>query len=161
MRHELLTTFAGPAAEWVFDGRPARWSKSSKAQTSETLRRAMGTDDHTTALNLLESAHPFDTQATLDAIPDRERATLPSADLMARYCQPELERHRTEINREFEERWREALAFVVSHWPAVQAVADALWRKRTLSGDEVREIILRIEARTRELPPYLAALLGR
>ena len=53
-----------------------------------------------------------------------------------------------------------ALAFVVSHWPAVQAVADALWRKRTLSGDEVREIIARIEARTNELPPYLAALLG-
>jgi hypothetical protein len=39
---------------------------------------------------------------------------------------------------------------------AHSGVADALWKKRRLSGDEVEEIIERVETRTRELPPRLA-----
>jgi ATP-dependent Zn protease len=33
------------------------------------------------------------------------------------------------------------------------AVADALWKKRTLSGEEVTEIIERTEDRIRSYPP--------
>jgi len=40
--------------------------------------------------------------------------------------------------------------------PQYQAVAEALWRKRSLTGDEVGEIIERVELRAQTLPPYLA-----
>jgi hypothetical protein len=59
------------------------------------------------------------------------------------------------VLRAFEGRWREALAFVSAHWPAVQAVGDALWKRRSLTGDEVGEILEQVEARTREIPSGL------
>ena len=63
--------------------------------------------------------------------------------------------------RAFEGRWREALAFVSAHWPAVQAVGDALWKRRSLAGDEVGEIIEQVEARTRQTRRLVDDILGR
>jgi hypothetical protein len=37
----------------------------------------------------------------------------------------------------------------------VQAVGDALWKRRSLTGDEVGEIIEQVESRTREIPSWL------
>jgi hypothetical protein len=38
-------------------------------------------------------------------------------------------------------------------WPQIQAVADALWKRRALSGEEATEIIEQVEDRIRCLPP--------
>jgi hypothetical protein len=68
-----------------------------------------------------------------------------------------------QILERFEALWREALAFVVEKWPHIQAVSDALWRTRprTLSGEEITEIIERIEDRIRNYPPSMQDALKR
>ena len=76
--------------------------------------------------------------------------------LLDRYLRPAYGAYDARIFAAFETRWREALAFVVEKWPHVQSVADALWRKRVLTGNEVTEIIERVKTRTQTLPPYLA-----
>jgi hypothetical protein len=46
-------------------------------------------------------------------------------------------------------------------WDCVEAVAKALYRKKVLDGDRVREIIERIEERLRTFPPQIQAVLDR
>ncbi len=153
---ELTVLLAGPAAEWVFNGALGSKPRRTRQQLEEFRRHADLLDDHSRALDLLFDADPFDMQAVLNGIPDDARGRKSADELLETYGAPALNAHSARIVLEFEVRWRNALAFVVEKWPHVQAVADALWKKRSLTGDEVEEIILRIEARTKELPPYLA-----
>jgi hypothetical protein len=76
--------------------------------------------------------------------------------LSDRYFRPAFDAHTARILADFEALWREALEFVAAKWPHIQAVADALWRKKRLSGEEVTEIIELIEDRSRRIPPSLA-----
>ena len=70
------------------------------------------------------------------------------------------EAHTAKILATFEALWREALAFVVEKWCHIQAVSDALLRKRTPSGEEGTEIIERIENRIQTDPPSVQDLLN-
>ena len=153
---ELTSLLAGPAAGWIYAGAFGRKPRRTRQQVAEIRRHSDGKDDHSRALALLYDADPFDLQGVLNGIPDDARGRLSADELLATYGTPALNAHSARIVAEFEVRWRNALAFVIERWPHVQAVADALWRKRTLSGDEVREIIARVESRAQTLPPYLA-----
>lgn len=157
LRHVLLCLLAGRAAGWVFAGESSREAKRDR-QAEEDLKHADGGDDYSRALNLLFDADPFDSRAAAKSVPDHERATLPEQELHRRYVQPAVNAHTEKILAEFEALWREALELAAAKWPHIQAVADALWRKRPrrLSGDEVTEIIEGVEDRLRRLPPSLA-----
>jgi len=153
---ELTVLLAGHAAGWIYAGDLGRKTRRTRKQVAEFRRHSDLLDDHSRALDLLFDGDPFDMQAVLNGIPDDARGSMSADELLETYGAPALNAHSARIVAEFETRWRNALSFVVEKWPHIQAVADALWKKRALSGDEVEEIILRIEARTRDLPPYLA-----
>jgi len=158
---ELTVLLAGHAAGWVYAGDLGRRPRRTRKQVAEIHRHADLQDDHSRALGLLYDADPFDMQAVLNGIPADARGRISADALLGTYGTPALAAHSARIVAEFEARWRNALAFVVQKWPHIQAVADALWKKRSLTGDEVEEIIARIEARTKELPPHLADELNR
>jgi hypothetical protein len=154
--HVILCLLAGPAAGWVYAGKARGPARRDPKGEDEIRRHADGSDDHSRALTLLFDADPFDRQAVVKGVPEPARGRAPGDALVDHYFRPAFDAHTARILAELEARWREALAFVVAKWPHVQAVADALWRKRALTGDEVREIIERVEVRTRELPPNVA-----
>jgi hypothetical protein len=156
IHHELILLLAGPAAEWVFRGESPRLVQPDPRKEEEFRKHSDGGDDESRVLNRLFAADEFDLQSVLRSIPEHERRRSSKEELMRRYVDPAAKARDGKILVEFESLWREALAFVVEKWPHVQALADMLWTKRRLSGDEVNEIIERAEMRTHELPPHLA-----
>jgi len=59
------------------------------------------------------------------------------------------------------ELWGEARALVDARWEHIEAVAAALLKRKTLYGDEVREIIEGVEERIRSYPPSVQDSLER
>jgi hypothetical protein len=127
------------------------------------LKHSDGSDDYSRVLNLLFDADPFDSMDAIKRIPEHERGRASAEALADRYLRPAYAAHEAQVLAKFETLWREAVAFVVEKWPHIQAVSDALWRKRprTLSGEEATEIIERIEERIRSYPPSVQDALKR
>jgi len=159
IHHELIALLAGKAAGWVFAGERRAKAKRDPRAEEEMVRHSDGSDDYSRALNLLFDADPFDRQAVLKQIPDRDRGRSSPEALKDHYFRPAFDAHTAKVLSRFGALWREALAFAVEKWPHIQAVADALWRKRKLKGEEVTEIIERIEDRIRNIPPSVRELL--
>jgi hypothetical protein len=160
VHHELITLLAGPVAGWIFDGeRPARLKRALEAST-EAAEHADGRDDYSRVFALLDELHPFDSREVLKHISKRELAQASAEELIRTHVKPAWGTHTTERLAEFEALWQETVAFVVERWAHIQAVADALWRKRTLKGEEVREIIERIEDRIQSIPPSVRSALN-
>jgi hypothetical protein len=157
LHHELIASLAGPAAGWVYAGE--RRAKRDPQPEAEARRHSDGGDDYSRVWNLVFDADPFDFRAATKRIPYRERRSASPEELMRSHGQPAVEAHTAQIIAKFEALWRETLAFVVEKWPHVQALADALWRKRRLAGEEVTEIIERIEDRIRSYPPTVQNVL--
>jgi len=159
LHHELIALLAGHAAGWVFAGESLQEAKSDPKADEELQRHSDGSDDYSRAVTLLLDADPFDVQAALKSIPDHAKSRVPAEVLMDRYFRPASAEHTYRVLADLEARWREALQFVVEKWPHVHAVADALWSKSVLSGEEVTEIIERVEDRVRQIPPGLESVL--
>jgi hypothetical protein len=156
VHHKMIALLAGRAAAWIYAGEPAGRAKRDPKAEEEFRRHLDGTDDYSRALNLLFDADPFDGQAVLNQVPDAARGRASVKALSDRYFRPAFDAHTAKVLADFEALWREALQFVVEKWAHIQAVADALWRKKRLTGEEVTEIIERTEDRIRRIPPSLA-----
>lgn len=159
VHHALIALLAGHAAGWIYAGEPRQAKRDPQAE-AEFVRHADGSDDYSRAVNLLFDADPFDRQAVIKQVPDAARGRASVKAISDRYFRPAFDAHTAKVLGDLEARWREALEFVVEKWPHIQAVADALWRKRRLSGEEVTEIIERTEDRIRRIPPSLAEQLN-
>lgn len=157
LHDELIALLAGRAAEWVFAGRAPGPPPTAKKR-DEILRHMDGSDDISRAFRLLGRADPLDGREFLRSIPDAARGHSREM-LFERYGRPYVESYEAVILGALEARWREALEFVLSKWPHVEAVADALWKSRALTGDEVEEIIETVETRIQDGPAELRRLL--
>jgi hypothetical protein len=159
IHHELIALLAGYVAGWIYAGERRGKAKRDLRAEEEVARHSDGSDDFSRVVNLLFDADPFDRQAVLKRIPDHARGRDSAEALTDRYFRPAFDAHKAQIVAKLEALWCEAVAFVVEKWPHIQAVADALWQKRTLSGEEVVELIERIEDRIRSIPPSLREIL--
>jgi len=153
VHHQLLALLAGPAAGYLYAGYTKKRRKPSKAQLEEALQHEDGGDDHTRVLRLLYDADPFDARDVVGQIPDHDRQHLSPEELMERYGAPAVQAEGDRVLAEMARYEREAFDFVASKWPHIQALADALFRKKTLDGDEVAAVIEAVEARLRKGPP--------
>jgi len=153
VHHQIMALLAGPAADYLYAGDSKKRRKPSKAQIEEALRHDDGGDDHTRALRLLYDADPFDARDVVRQIPDQDRQRLSPEELMERYGAPAAQAESDRVLAEMARYYREALEFVASKWPHVQGLADAVFKKKTLDGDEVIAVIERVEARLCDGPP--------
>jgi F0F1-type ATP synthase epsilon subunit len=116
-------------------------------------------DDFTRCWELLDDSDPFDANAVRRAAEDdisTGAATVGEAQERARRA---LHAHTAQTLDLFEMLWQEASAFVVEKWTHIQAVADAAFRKKTIEGSEISEIIERVEKRLQSYPPHVRELL--
>ena len=155
VHHELMALLAGFAADWLYAGDTRRWRGPSKSRREELLRHADGHDDNSRAYRLLCDAAQFSTRDVVQQIPEHDRQRLSLDELLARYGRPAIDAESERMRAAMDQYRREALAFVAAKWSHVQALADALFRAKTLSGDEAMAIIEAVEARIREGPPDL------
>jgi hypothetical protein len=104
---------------------------------------------------LLYDADPFDVRDVVRQIPDHDRQHLSPEELMERYGAPAARAESDRVLAELGRYYREAFTFVASKWPHIQALADAVFKAKTIKGDEVTAIIKAVEVRIREGPPDL------
>lgn len=98
--------------------------------------------DYRKLRELLEDAFfAAEDEAAIRAIPQDELTSRSPKDLYAEYAQPITDRYVAML----EELYAEARDLINEKWACVEAVAKALYRRKTLSGDRVREIIERVE----------------
>jgi ATP-dependent Zn protease len=156
LHHQLVAMLAGHAAGWVYGGESHREAKRDPQAEEEFRQHSDGTDDYSRAFRLLLDADPFDTTDAVRDILKGEQADPSRASQRRHHIRSAVDEPIEQALVVFESLWRETLEFVVEKWPHIQAVADALWRKRRLSGEEVTEIVERIEDRVHRIPPSLA-----
>jgi len=153
VRHQLMALLAGPAAGGLYAGYTRKKRKPTKARLKELEQHADGSGDQVRAIGLIHAAGQFDVREAARRIPDEERGRLSLEALMERYGIPAAHAEGDRIRAEKARYDREAFDFVASKWPHIQALADALFRKKTLDGDEVAALIEAIEARLSQGPP--------
>jgi hypothetical protein len=151
--HDIcIVLLSGYAADWVYSGEGRSPSKLSKRARAYALKHADGLDDFTRCWELLDDSDPFDANAVRRAAEDdisTGEATVGEAQDRARRA---LHAHTAQTLDLFEMLWQEASAFVVEKWAHIQAVADAAFRKKTIEGTEISEIIERVEERLNGCP---------
>lgn len=152
LRQEILALLAGPAAGWIFQGEGSRPIKPSPEERDEFELHSDGRDDFSRVYRLLQSADPLNPRAVAQTIRRDAAEALDQQLLIERYGMPAFDAHIQKLRAEFKSCWQDALEFVIARWCHVQAVADALWRKRTLAGGEVETIIEVMENRIRTGP---------
>lgn len=160
LHHQMIALLAGHAAGWVYGGESPRAAERDRDAEEEARQHADGSDDYSRAFQLLFDADPFESRVEIKRALEGDRGGELVEVRLRRHVERASDVHITQILETFEARWREAHAFVVEKWPHIQAVADALWKKRTLSREEVTEIIERVEDRIRHIPPSVEAALG-
>jgi ATP-dependent Zn protease len=157
--HDLcILLLSGYAAGWVYSGEDRSSSKCSGSARAYALKHADGSDDFTRCWKLLDQ---FDANAVLgDAEADTSTGAATVGEVQDR-ARRAVRAHTAQTLDRFEMLWQEASAFVVEKWTHIQAVADAAFRKKTIEGSEISEIIERIEERLQSYPPQILAILDR
>jgi ATP-dependent Zn protease len=153
VHHEIMTLLAGYAATWLYAGDTGIQRNPTKAQREEARRHASGRDDYTRAFQLLCAAGQFDPRDVTRRIPDDDRQRLSPKELMEKHGQPAIDAEMRRACDAMDRYRREALDFVASKWPHIQALGDALFKKKTLRAAEVAAIIEAVEKRIEEGPP--------
>jgi ATP-dependent Zn protease len=153
LHDEIMTLLAGYAATWLYAGDTGIQRNPTKAQREEARRHASGHDDYSRAFRLLCAAGQFDPKDVARRIPDDDRQRLSPKELMAKYGQPAVDAEMRRACAAMDRYRREALDFVASKWPHIQALGDALFKKKTLRAAEVAAIIEAVEKRIEEGPP--------
>jgi ATP-dependent Zn protease len=126
VRAECVMLLAGGEAEMHMRGDEMTGATRDYEKADELLHRAV-----------------FDAEreAVLRAIPAEELASRTPADLAAEYGSPVTDRWHALLD----ELRAEARALIEEKWPCVEAVAKELYRKKSLDGDRVTEIIEGVE----------------
>ena len=160
--HDVCIVFlSGYAAAWVYAGEDRSSSKSKKLDQAEALKHADGSNDFVRCFELLFDADPFDTGDALRGARATPVTRNAAADELLERGRKAMDANTAQVLERFEMLWQEAAAFVVTKWPHIQSVADAVFRKKTLEADEITELIERIEERLESNPPDVLELLER
>jgi ATP-dependent Zn protease len=160
--HDMcILLLSGYAAGWVYAGEDRSSSKFNKRDQEEALKNADGSDDFVRCWGLLEDSDPFDIPDALRGVREKSVTKSATADELFERGRKAIDDHHARILDLLEVLWREAAAFVVAKWPHIQAVADAVFRKKTLEGSEVVELIERVEKRLQSYPPHVQELLDQ
>ena len=153
VHHKVVMLLAGPAAGWLYVDHAQGKRKLPKAQLKGLLENDEGSNDYSRALKLLYAASRFNTRDVIRRIPEAECKRLSKQELIERYTEPAVRAEEKRVLAELSRYYREAFDFIVEKWPHVQALADALFKKKTLEGDEIAAIIEGVEGRVKEGPP--------
>jgi hypothetical protein len=159
VHHMLIADLAGPAAGWIYGGESQREAKPSRKTREEIQQHADGSDDFSRVWRLLWDVDPLYVEDALEFIPEDKRGQKLTDEEARSVARSAYKPHEAELLEQIEQLWREATAFVAEKWPQVQAVADALWKKRSLSGGEITDLIEQVEDRLQALPPSVEKLL--
>jgi hypothetical protein len=158
VHHTLIMLLSGYAAGWVFSGGGNEVAKSSKRSDAEAIKHADGSDDFTRCLKLLWDSDPFDARYALWGSRTNPLAEGAPGEPLAR-GRSAIKASSAQTAERFELLWQESKAFVVEKWPHIQSVADACLRKTDATGDEITEIIERVEERLQSNPPLVGEIL--
>jgi ATP-dependent Zn protease len=152
---------SGYAADWVYSGEAKTSSKSKKRDQADALKHADGSNDFVRCWGLLEDSDPFDIPDALRGVREKSVTKSATADALLERGREAIDDHHARILGLLEVLYQEAATFVVAKWPHIQAVADAVFRKKTLEGSEIIEIIERVGERIQSYPPDVRELFGR
>lgn len=156
-----ILLLSGYAAAWVYAGEDRSSSKPGKLTQAVALKHDDGSSDFVRCWKLLLDADPCDIPAALWGTRTKPLTENATAGELRDRGRGAMDANIAQALERFEILWQEASSFVVEKWPHIQSVADALFRKKTLEGSEIAELIERIEERLQSYPPQVQGLLDQ
>ena len=134
LRHTVIAVLAGGEAQFIYAASYGSLGKGGDLEHAVELLHAAA-----------ETTNPL-----------RDQCRGPSANSRGTNSIDEFfDSRERKVTEQFNAFRSETRNFVLEKWHMIQAVADALWKKRLLPVDEMIAIIERLEERVNDLPPEL------